>query len=234
MAAMAGGLGTLLYAGAARLDFFRVGDGVEVEGNQRITRAEVLMMSGVDVRTNIIAFDTIQAAAAIEKHPWVSRARVYRDLPNRLRIKIEERKPIALLSRDDGLYYVDRAGAVFAQAGGGDDLDYPLITGIKNEGRAAAGLLDRALAMISTIRRNDPIFPRQSLSELHVDRDGEQTLYLVNTPFPLRLGHSRPRQGDIAAVLKQLYRRKVIGITRSVDMEYGRDRVLVRLKTPLV
>ncbi len=226
------GIVTLAWGYATRSDFFRISDRVEVEGVRRLSRAEVIGLSGIDVNSNIITLDGDRVRAAIEAHPWVARARVDRFYPNRVRIRVEERKPFAILNRRDGIYYVDRAGVVFAPAGKGDDLDYPVITGLEQGGEK--GLLNRALATINAVRRRDPIFPRQSLSEVNVAAGGEQTLFLVNNPFPVRLGHAQPRQREFSAILRRLYKRKVFDLTRLVDLGYGRDKVLVRLAIPVI
>ncbi len=229
------GMVTLGYGYITRSEFFRIRhmDAVEIHGLRRLSRDEIRGLSGITLNTNIIALDTGRVRAAIESHPWVARARVDRFYPNRVRIRVEERKPFALLNRDDGIYYVDRAGTVFARVMAGDDLDYPVITGLEHDVVGNHALLNRALATINAVRRSDPIFPRQSLSELHVADGGDQTLFLVNNPFPVRLGRAQPRQKEISAVLRQLYKRKVFDVTRMVDLSYGKNQVLVRLAMPV-
>ncbi len=55
-----------------------------------------------------------EVATLLADHPWIRSAAIRKELPDRLVVTIEQRRPAALLERDDGLYYVERDGRVIA------------------------------------------------------------------------------------------------------------------------
>jgi cell division protein FtsQ len=125
LAALALGLAALFAV--ARPDLALV-EQVEFQGAERCS--PVALRHLVDIRngTTMWGVDLRRAERGAEAHPWVQSARAYRKLPNAVVVEVEEYEPVALLHRD-GLFYVDRSGAVFLRART-DELDYPVITGI--------------------------------------------------------------------------------------------------------
>src|SRR6185436_836663 len=81
----------------------------------------------------------------------VSRIDIEKKVPDTLRIKIVERKPIALVRVGDRLLYCDEQGIAFAELSPlvGDD-DLPLIAD------ASGAELKRTIAFLSDLRARDP------------------------------------------------------------------------------
>jgi cell division protein FtsQ len=81
---------------------------------------------------------------------WVSRIDIEKKLPDTLRIKITERKPVALVRNGDKLLYVDENGVGFAELSpraGNDDL--PIITD------AHGPELARTVSLLTSLRAKD-------------------------------------------------------------------------------
>jgi cell division protein FtsQ len=151
---------------------------VEVDGNHRITRGEVLQWAGVNTSTSIwdVAPDLVRLR--LQSHPWVRRASVQRELPNRLKIEIQEGRPVAIV-RMGGLSYVDRSGHILGPLRDDDSPDFPLITGLEEaepSGFSPVGV-HRALRLLRLCQRLNCF---DAISEVHVD--GNQGI----TVFPLR------------------------------------------------
>lgn len=222
----------------AESGLFRIRDmgAVEVRGNRRLSRGEVLAASGIRPGMGILSLDRDAAAARICSHPWVAAAAVERCFPSRVRIVVKERQPVALVVRDGRLHYVDGEGDVFAPAKAGDDLDFPVVTGLSKAdlvtgaGREA---LRRAVGLVTSVKRNSDVFSRQILSEVHVARDGELVIFLADNIFPVRIGRSADRLRRFAMAIKYLSRKRLLGVTRFMDVDYG-GRILVRLAVPVV
>jgi cell division protein FtsQ len=225
------GAAVLVLALVAGSSLFRLEDmtAVEVRGNRRVPRAEIVERSGIRPGTNIFSLDTAATAAAITAHPWVSSARVARRPPARIVITVREYDPVALAARPGGLVYVDGNGVLFAPARPGDELDYPVITGADPDPAA----LRRAVGFITAVRENDAVLPRQMISEVHVDGDGELTVFLADNPFPVRVGAGGDRVRRLAAVLERLSREDKLAVTRFVDLDCG-GNILVRFALPVV
>lgn len=225
------GTGFIAYKALGRSDFFQI-TATSIQGCRRTTKGLILELSGVDVHSNLLALDTRRAKAGIEAHEWVESVEINRDWPNRLRIVVKERLPVAIVSLENGLFYLDRNGVAFAQALPPEDMDYPLITGLKKDNWPEDfkdSQLAEALQFIKYAGQGSSILPKQNISELHVDGDKNITLYLVDRPFPIHLGAGNigTKYYWLTKVLYKLYKSKEFEKTVYVRMEYGPNRVLV-------
>ena len=224
--------GMLLLQQLGQSSFFQL-TSIRIDGGVRTTKKEVLALSGLDVHSNLLALSVGTLRRRIEAHGWIESAEIRREWPSRLQITIKERRPLAILSLPDGLYYADRQGLPFAPAEPPEELDFPVVTGLgevdawSEEQRRA---LWRALHLIRLAGRGGVILPAQGISELNLAADGAVTLFLVSRPFPVYLG----REPEVALsynrlvrVLNWLYKERVFAETAAIRMDYLPGQVLV-------
>ena len=82
------------------------------------------------LKGNFFTLDLQQAREAFEAVPWVRKAVVKREFPNRLRVQIEEHQPEALWGTDSESRLVNTYGEVFeANAGDVEQDDLPRLAG---------------------------------------------------------------------------------------------------------
>ncbi len=74
---------------------------IEVSGASHLSRTDVVRLSGLSDRTNVLWVDTSAAVRRLESDPWIARASVDRQLPFGLRITVTERTPVAVLNEGD-------------------------------------------------------------------------------------------------------------------------------------
>jgi cell division protein FtsQ len=93
---------------------FRVesSDNIETSGLQNVTRAQVMEVMGGDIGRNIFFIPLAQRQAQLEQIPWVQSASVMRFVPNRLRIVIHERTPVAFARVGSKILLVDADGTL--------------------------------------------------------------------------------------------------------------------------
>jgi cell division protein FtsQ len=144
-----GGLGAvLLLAGCAWLllasSLFGVAD-VQVQGLQRVGRAEVVDAARIAPGTPLARLDTAAVSARIGRIPAVGGVEVRRDWPRGVTIVVHERVPAAVRERGTGFVLVDRTGVVFGQVST-RPRDLPLVSAPVSAGapalRAALDALD--------------------------------------------------------------------------------------------
>ena len=70
---------------------------IQIVGNTHLTRAQLLSVFGEDVERNIFNVPLAERRAELESLPWVEHATVMRLLPNRVRVAIVERTPVAFV-----------------------------------------------------------------------------------------------------------------------------------------
>ena len=85
---------------------------IQVEGNSHLSRAQLLSVFGEDVDRNIFSVPLAERRAQLEQLPWVKHATVMRLLPNKLRIAIVERTPVAYVRQGSQIGLVDASGVL--------------------------------------------------------------------------------------------------------------------------
>lgn len=87
-------------------------DQIEVSGNHYVTRAAVTERFAPDLGQSILRVPLDDRRAALETIPWVAQAGVQRVLPNRIRVELIERTPVAFLRTAGALALVDAQGII--------------------------------------------------------------------------------------------------------------------------
>lgn len=165
---------------------------VEVVGAARATADEIRALASVEPGDNSVALDTAELARLVEKHPWVSSARVLRRLPRGLTIEVEEHAPVALVALEH-LYYVDADGEVVKRLVPGEREALPVITGLSREDvehsdALALSQIRAALAFVGAWSRSEAAARGGTLDEVHVGPAGEISIGLADEPVRAHLG----------------------------------------------
>jgi Cell division septal protein len=228
--------------GTARLilqsTVFQVTD-IKVTGIRVATQRQILDLAGLQQGSSLLRFDAKAAATRIESHPWVERAEIVTNWPSAVEITVREHKPFALVNLEETkerrLYYVNRSGHMFVEVGQGQELDFPVITGVRRDkdvdaGRLARGsLADAACSLLAMADKGNAILPIQAVSEVYVDQKQGLIMYLVDRPFPVYFGMDRLqlKYNRLIKVLEQLYTKKQVDGVKEIRMDYLDDKVLV-------
>lgn len=104
----------------------------EVEHNHIVMREAIVQQFTRDHRHSVLSVPLDERRSEVEQMPWVESAIVQRILPNRIRIDVTERTPIAFLKIGNELALVDAQG-VFLDRPEGEDLHFPIVTGISED-----------------------------------------------------------------------------------------------------
>jgi cell division protein FtsQ len=134
-----------LYAGhrairvVAALEMFHV-DQINVRGNHRLSKEEVLVMLQSLQGRSVLAVDLTDWRRALLSSPWVADASLRRTLPSTIDVVIVERAPLGIGRMNGSLYLVDDRGAVIDDYGPSyADLDLPIIDGLSAHPRTPDG-----------------------------------------------------------------------------------------------
>lgn len=194
---------------------------IEVDGVVHTPREALALATQRYKGLNLFKIDIDRVQRDLGGLGWVSRIDIEKKLPDTLRIKITERKPVALVRTGERLLYVDAEGVGFAELSpraGNDDL--PIISD------AHGSELTRTVALLTELRRSDreiysrisevwPIAPRGFAL---YDRDLGAVVY-VNAE-------------DVSAKYRSLY--AILQTESSPKIEYAdlrfADRVIVKAR----
>jgi len=112
--------GAALYRYGKHSWRFRIdsSDQIEVSGAQHVTRAQVMDVMGGDIGRNIFFVPLEQRQQQLQQIPWVESASVMRFVPNRLRIEVHERTPVAFARIGSHISLIDAGGNLMELASG--------------------------------------------------------------------------------------------------------------------
>ena len=192
---------------------------IEVAGAMHTPRAALDDLTRSYQGLNLFQIDIARVQRDLGGLGWVSRIDIEKKLPDTLRIKITERKPVALVRSGERLLYVDEQGIGFAELSPrvGDD-DLPIISD------AAGAELTRTVTLLRTLQARDrelysrisevwPIAPRGFAL---YDRDLGAVVYA--------------NAEDISAKYRSLY--AVLEAEKKPEIEYAdlrfADRVVIK------
>jgi len=107
-------------------------DQIDVAGNHIVAREAVLQQFVHDRNRSVLRVPLDARRSQIEQLPWVESASVQRILPNRMRVEITERTPIAFLRTGNELAVIDAHGVILDRPNG-EDLHFPIVTGLSDD-----------------------------------------------------------------------------------------------------
>jgi hypothetical protein len=213
---------------------------VEVVGTQRLTVARVLELAGVPTGRNIFSINLYRARLRVESDPLIEDTEVTRALPNTVRILVQERQPVFVVSCDGKLFEADAQGYLF-RAVPRPTPRLPLLA-VKNAGSLAVGqqvsaeILKPALACLDLTAKD-----RLLLWKINVDGPHELCLNMKvpsrNHPgsktLRVRVGRPEDLEQKLADLRKVLAGRpQVVDIAQYLDVSCaGRPVYLAQAPT---
>jgi cell division protein FtsQ len=104
-------------------------DQIEVTGNHIVSREAVQQQFVRDRGHSVLTISLDARRSQVLEMPWVEQASVQRILPNRIRVELTERTPIAFLRNGTELALIDAHGVILDRPEG-EDLHFPIVTGL--------------------------------------------------------------------------------------------------------
>ena len=113
MGAVAASASVLYHYGESSWRFrLRSGSNIEIAGAQTVPRRQVTEVFAADVGHNIFSVSLDGRRRQLEAIPWVESATVIRLLPDRLRVDLTERTPVAFVRMGSRISLIDRNGVI--------------------------------------------------------------------------------------------------------------------------
>lgn len=223
--------GTAIYANVWKEN--RHINDVVVEGNKIVAVKDILALAKVPSGTLLFELDIYAVEQRVTKNEFVRSVAVHRDIPNRVRITIEERIPVAAMVMDK-LYYLDVEGVVLPPATSQFIFDLPVITGVAQGSDCTPGKRTKsknvlaALELLATARDIDEEVYR-NISEIHIDGDKDFVFYTAEFGIPVLLGRDRIGQKLVKfeAFWKSVAAQQGAHLLQYVDLRFE-DQVVVR------
>ena len=131
----------LLLCGAAYATLYNYGkhswrfrinssDDIEIAGLHNVSHSQIMEVLGGDIGRNIFFVPLEERKKQLEQVPWVEHASVMRFVPNRLKVEIHERTPVAFARIGSKILLIDAGGALMdLPENGKAQFSFPVILG---------------------------------------------------------------------------------------------------------
>lgn len=217
-------------AAAAQAHVLKV-DRILVEGNERLSRDEVLAaLNGL--RGESLVWTDLEAwRGRLLASPWVRDAALRRSLPSTVEVVVFERAPVGIGRAKGEMYLIDERGTVIDQYGPQyADFDLPIIDGLSIRSEEGALVADEeraelAARVIAALAAKPAVARR--LSQIDVTDLHNASVILEGDGATIRLGEGQFLQRiESYLELAEALRARVAEI-ESVDLRFD-DRIYVR------
>ena len=202
---------------------------VEVRGASRLPAEQIVAVAGIRPGTNLLRLDVAGATARVEAMPEIRHAQIVRDLPGRVTIYVDERRPFTLVNAGR-LHWVDEEGRALGVTSSPVALAVPAITGLSEDElqtmrTAPSKKAQLAIGLIRILLRSSSALAEE-ISEIDMSRKDGPVLYTVDG-VEVRLGSEEweDRLARLEGVLAQLARDG--GGVSTVDLRF-RDQVVLQ------
>jgi cell division protein FtsQ len=208
-------------------------DQIELTGNRIVSREAVLQQFARDRNRSVIRIPLDARRSALEELPWVESASVQRILPNRIRVEITERTPIAFLRNGTELALIDVHGVILDRPRG-ENFQFPIVTGLsENMARDERGrrvqTYQEFLRDIDMVRGGSS--DRVSEIDLSNPRDLRVVMTGIASPNDSQAVSIQFGQNDFAGKYRMVVDnfaqwQASNGRVRSIDLQYSRQVIL--------
>ena len=202
-------------------------------GNRIVSREAVLQQFAHDRNRSVIRIPLDARRSALEELPWVESASVQRILPNRIRVEITERTPIAFLRNGTELALIDVHGVILDRPRG-ENFQFPIVTGLtesmaRDERGRRVQTYQEFLRDIDMVRGGSS--DRVSEVDLSNPRDLRVVMTGIASPNDSQAVSIQFGQSDFAGKFRMVVDnfaqwQASNGRVRSIDLQYSRQVIL--------
>ena len=186
-------------------------------------------VAGITRGAPLFLVDLDQVVTRLQGHPWIQQVVVRREPPHTLRIRIQERVPVAYIQLQKTFFLVDETGMVLDRSSRADR-SLPVIRGRSLEEQPQVGraledpILRQALELRARLAEAPPLQGMQQWV-LEVDGQGAATLWLGKTRILLGRESQVERLQRFFQVASQILRPQEA--VREIDLRFA-NQVVVR------
>ncbi len=215
---------------------------VQVKGARRLADETVRQRAGIAMDGNILAVNLGTARRRLQAHPWIAEARVMREIPTGIVIRVREHECAAVLNLGRQ-FLISAEGIVFKERQNGECSEVPLISGIDYadlgfEGHAPGAALDAALALLEESEAWRDPGGQHKIREIRADPDLGLTLFVAPPgshpayrTIILGFANWPHKSRKLAAIRSYLKRRRLMPDARIFNLR-DPDRIVISPQTP--
>jgi len=200
---------------------------VEIVGADEEMEKKLPDLAGLSFNLSLLAIDVDEVQKKLEKHPWIRAVEVEKQFPHSLFIRVEKEEPRALVAADK-LYYLNRYGHLFKEVGPDEAVDFPIITGVEADDADRERQVGFSLQVLQFLESQKEPWSLKNLSEIHVKKYGEVSLYFSFLPaaVKLRTQNLGSKMEELKKVVEHLSSTGRIHTVKAIHLNYGEGAVV--------
>lgn len=203
-----------------------------IEGTERLSEKQVKEQADIKDNMNILSLNLFIARNKLLGHPWIEQARVGREFPNTLFIRITEHKPLAVLDLGDK-FILNTNGLIFKKLEPDDSEILPIISGLSySDIRTTRDTGSIRFVSVMEVFRlgevSDSVIPNHLIQRIDVDRQIGLSLYTTDQEKIIKLGFENysEKYGQLKKVIFQLKDQDIFNDYQFIDL-INPDRIVV-------
>ena len=188
-----------------------------MKGVRRLSEADLAGIAGMFKGQNIFRVDLQAAARQAHKNSWIKDIRIYRRLPNRVSMTVDERVPDAILDTGAGRYLIDNEAVVIERLAKDGASAWPLPVIVVKDCKAEPGEPVNSEGMAEALTLLAEVSARGGwrLSEVMVKANTPETLSVVYASHEFKIG-----SGNYSEKLRRLAEVMADVKQRGLDIAY--------------
>jgi len=206
---------------------------IDLTGNRIVARESLVNVFYPDRGKSVLTIPLNERRMEIQKLKWVESASVQRILPNRVRLEITERTPIAFVRNGNEIALIDAHGVILDRQGD-VDMRFPIISGITDA--LPRDESERRMQFYQELVRDLNIVNADSANQLsEVDLSNPKNVRIVMAGIPgvnaAQAVNIKFGSGDFTSKYRMLVENFTqwqanAGCVHSVDLQFTRQIVL--------
>ena len=190
-------------------------------------REELIKISGIKEKENLLSIESSTIRKNIERHPWIKSVCLKKEFPHTLHITAESEEAVAMVILET-ISFMDKEGIIFKDVESNDCIDFPVVTGLSQGDEKNGAKLKRAASLLNAIHLCASPLLIKNLSEIHVKEDGAFIVYFKKLPFKVLFGRDdfERKVGSLIDIISHLRTTYGLDQARSIDLNYI-DRAVV-------
>lgn len=206
--------------------YFRLNN-IVVAGVSDDFREELINISGIKEKENLLSIESSTIQKNIERHPWIKSVCLKKEFPHTLYIKAENEETVAIVILET-MSFMNKEGIIFKDVESNDCIDFPVVTGLSHGDAKNGAKLKRVASLLNAIHLCASPLLIKNLSEIHVEEDGAFIVYFKKLPFKVLFGRDdfERKIGSLIDIISHLRTTYRLDQARSIDLDYS-DRAVV-------
>lgn len=197
---------------------------VVFSGNEHLTDGELMSLTGLTGKENLIALSGAKVAEKMAESPWVRSIKVRKEFPCGLHIQVKESEPFALLDMKGRLFIIDERGKMLQELKNSPVPFLPVISGTPF---GKEGVFSEALNLVRVIKEKGLMYEKDQI-EIIAYKPNDLTVKLDGVAIKVGVGDYEDKLMRLMDLEREIKNRKMR--VDYIDLRFARRAFVKPMK----